>query len=128
MSIEIIDILKPKNGLSFKLIEDVDIAVQGYDSLADAVSHFVTLEGIQQIINAALSGKQDKLTTAQLAACNSGITSELVAQISLNTTAIAGKADASSLATVATRLPVVFALLSHLVYSGISIADLTTGM
>ncbi len=97
MSIEIIDILKPKNGLSFKLIEDVDIAVQGYESLADAVSHFVTNEAIQQIISAALSGKQDKLTTAQLAACNSGITAELVTQIGTNTTAIAGKADAADL-------------------------------
>ncbi len=107
MSIEIIDILKPKNGLSFKLIEDVDIAVQGYESLADAVSHFVTQSAVQQIINAALSGKQDTLSSAQLAACNSGITSELVAQISLNTSAIAGKASQSDLAalsaTVATK-------------------------
>lgn len=104
MSIEIIDILKPKNGLSFKLIEDIDIAVQGYTSLADAVSHFVTTESIQQIINAALSGKQDTLSSAQLEACNSGITSELVAQISLNTTAIAGKADSTDLTTATTNL------------------------
>lgn len=97
MSIEIIDILKPKNGLSFKLIEDVDIAVQGYESLADAVSHFVTQSAVQQIINAALSGKQDTLSSAQLAACNSGITAQLVTQISTNTTSIAGKASQADL-------------------------------
>lgn len=104
MSIEIIDILKPKNGLSFKLIEDVDIAVQGYESLADAVSHFATQSAVQQIINAALSGKQDTLTTTQLAAVNSGITSELVTQIGTNTTAIAGKASQADLTALETEV------------------------
>lgn len=56
MSIEIIDILKPKNGLSFKLIEDVDIAVSGYSSLADCVAHMATTAMIEAI-NVALSGK-----------------------------------------------------------------------
>ncbi len=133
MSIEIIDLLKPKNGLSFKLIEDVDIAVQGYESLADAVSHFVTLEGIQQIINAALSGKQDKLTTEQLAACNSGITSELVAQIALNTTAIAGKAAQSDLtalqATVNGKANTAdLTALSSVVATKANSADVTTSV
>ena len=97
--IEIIDLLKPKNGGSFKLIEDIDIAVDGYSSLADCVSHMATTAMIEAI-NAVLSGKQDKLTTAQLTAVNSGITSELVAQISTNTAAIAGKADESDLAAL----------------------------
>ena len=94
--IEIIDLLKPKNGGSFKLIEDIDIAVDGYSSLADCVAHMATTAMIEAI-NAVLSGKQDKLTTAQLTAVNSGITSELVAQITANATAIAGKADAADL-------------------------------
>lgn len=96
--IEIIDILKPKNGGSFKLIDAIDVAIEGYTSLADCVSHMATTAMIEAI-NAALSGKQDKLTTEQLAACNSGITSELVTQIGTNTTAIEGKADATDLAT-----------------------------
>ena len=99
MSIEIIDILKPKNGLSFKLIEDIDIAVSGYESLADAVAHFATKEAMIAAINLALSGKQDTLTTPQLAAVNSGITSALVTQIGTNTTAIAGKASQADLDT-----------------------------
>ena len=32
--IEIIDLLKPKNGGSFKLLEAIDIDVEGYSSLA----------------------------------------------------------------------------------------------
>ena len=104
--IEIIDILKPKNGGSFKLIDAIDVAIEGYASLADCVSHMATTAMIEAI-NAALSGKQDKLTTEQLTAVNSGITSELVAQIGTNTTAIAGKASQSDLdalsATVATK-------------------------
>lgn len=103
MSIEIIDLLKPKNGLSFKLIEDIDIAVTGYESLADAVSHFATTAMIEAI-NLVLSGKQDKLTTAQLNAVNSGITSELVTQIGTNTTAIANKVDASALTAATASL------------------------
>ena len=101
--IEIIDLLKPKNGGSFKLIEDIDIAVDGYSSLADCVAHMATTAMIEAI-NAVLSGKQDKLTTAQLTACNSGINSELVTQIGTNTTAIAGKADASDVATSVNNL------------------------
>lgn len=101
--IEIIDLLKPKNGGSFKLIEDIDIAVNGYSSLADCVAHMATTAMIEAI-NAALSGKQDKLTTAQLTAVNSGITSELVAQISLNETALTGKADAGDLISATANL------------------------
>ena len=104
MSIEIIDILKPKNGLNFKLIEDIDVAVTGYTSLADAVSHFATTTGVTEAINAAIAGKQDALTEAQLAAVNSGITSALVTQIGTNTTAIAGKASQADLTALETEV------------------------
>lgn len=67
MSIEIIDILKPKNGLSFKLVDAIDIAVSGYSSLADAVSHFATTAMIEAI-NTALSGKADAADLTALAA------------------------------------------------------------
>ncbi|MBP5378560.1 MAG: hypothetical protein J6Y64_03355, partial [Ruminococcus sp.] len=50
--------------------------------------------------DAAVAGKQAALTEAQIEACNSGITSELAAQITANATAITGKADASDLATL----------------------------
>lgn len=101
--IEIIDLLKPKNGGSFKLIEAIDVSVDGYTSLADCVSHMATTAMIEAI-NAVLSGKQDKLTTAQLTAVNSGITSELVTQIGINTTAITGKADEADLTTATASL------------------------
>lgn len=101
--IEIIDLLKPKNGGSFKLIEDIDIAVDGYSSLADCVAHMATTAMIEAI-NAVLSDKQDELTTAQLAACNSGITSELVSQIDTNTTAISDKANTSDVTTATANL------------------------
>ena len=45
---------------------------------------------------AGLATKQDALSSSQLAAVNSGITSELVTQIGTNTSAIAGKQDALS--------------------------------
>lgn len=54
--IEIIDLLKPKNGGSFKLIEDIDIAVNGYSSLADCVAHMATTAMIDAI-NAVMAGK-----------------------------------------------------------------------
>ena len=50
--------------------------------------------------NTAVAGKQAALSETQLAACNSGITSALVTQIGTNTTAIAGKADATDLAAL----------------------------
>ena len=54
--------------------------------------------------DAAVAGKQAALTEAQLAACNSGITAQLVTQIGTNTTAIAGKADSADLATTNTAV------------------------
>lgn len=50
----------------------------------------------------ALSGKQDSLNEAQLAAVNSGVTTETVAQVETNTEEIAKKANADTLTLLAT--------------------------
>ena len=42
MPVYVIDTLKPKNGLDFPIVEAIDVAVEGYVSLADAVTHFAT--------------------------------------------------------------------------------------
>ena len=56
MSVKIIDTLKPKNNGTFPVAEAVDVAVEGYSSLADAVTHFAT-DTMIAAINAVLSGK-----------------------------------------------------------------------
>ena len=56
MPLNIIDTLKPKNGLDFPVVEAVDVAVEGYTSLADAVTHFAT-DAMIAAINTALTGK-----------------------------------------------------------------------
>lgn len=65
MPVYVIDTLKPKNGLDFPIVEAVDVAVEGYSSLADAVSHFATDTAIAAI-NTALDLKADKTTTTGL--------------------------------------------------------------
>ena len=67
MPVWVIDTLKPKNGLDFPVVEAVDVAVEGYSSLADAVSHFATDVMIEDI-NAVLDLKADKTTTDSLQA------------------------------------------------------------
>lgn len=67
MPIWVIDTLKPKNGLDFPVVEAVDVAVEGYASLADAVTHFAT-DVMIEAINAALDLKADKTTTDSLQA------------------------------------------------------------
>lgn len=56
MPVNIIDTLKPKNNGSFPIVEAIDVFVEGYTSLADAVSHFAT-DAMIQAINAVLSDK-----------------------------------------------------------------------
>lgn len=56
MSVQVIDTLKPKNGLDFPVVEAIDVAVEGYSSLAEAVTHFATDTAISAI-NTALSDK-----------------------------------------------------------------------
>lgn len=81
MSVQVIGTLKPKNGLDFPVVEAVDVSVEGYASLADAVTHFATDAMIDTIIatlttkasasdlaitNAAVESKADKTTTNSL--------------------------------------------------------------
>ena len=81
MPVYVIDTLKPKNGLDFAVVEAVDVAVEGYNSLADAVTHFATDTAIEAltvaleskadasdlaITNAAVEAKADKTTTTDL--------------------------------------------------------------
>lgn len=56
MPVNVIDTLKPKNGLSFPVVEAIDVFVDGFDNLADAISHFAT-DAMIAAINAVLSGK-----------------------------------------------------------------------
>ena len=56
MPVNVIGTLKPKNGGSFPIVEAIDVFVEGYLSLADAVSHFATDEMISAI-NIVLNGK-----------------------------------------------------------------------
>jgi hypothetical protein len=65
MPVYVIDTLKPKNGLDFPVVEAVDVAVEGYSSLADAVTHFAT-DTVIATINTALETKADKTTTDSL--------------------------------------------------------------
>lgn len=67
MPVWLIDTLKPKNGLDFPVVEAIDVAVEGYSSLADAVTHFATDTAIAAL-TAALDGKADKTTTDDLQA------------------------------------------------------------
>lgn len=56
MPVNIIDTLKPKNGLNFPVVEAIDVFVENYGNLADAISHFAT-DAMIAAINAVLSGK-----------------------------------------------------------------------
>lgn len=56
MPVFVIDTIKPKNGGSFPIVEAIDVFVEGYSSLADAVSHFATLDLIDDL-NDLISGK-----------------------------------------------------------------------
>lgn len=65
MPVYVIDTLKPKNGLDFPVVEAVDVSVEGYSSLADAVTHFATDTAIVSI-NTALDGKASNSDIANL--------------------------------------------------------------
>lgn len=67
MSVQVIGTLKPKNGLNFPVVEAIDVAVEGYASLADAVTHFATDAAIAAL-TAAIDAKADKTTTDSLQA------------------------------------------------------------
>ncbi|OPZ17013.1 MAG: GDSL-like Lipase/Acylhydrolase [Firmicutes bacterium ADurb.BinA205] len=73
MPVYVIDTLKPKNGLDFPVVEAIDVAVEGYSSLADAVSNFATRSALDALY-AVLNTKAD---TSAL----TGATTSLQAQI-----------------------------------------------
>jgi hypothetical protein len=136
MPVVVIDTIKPKNNLTFPIVEDVDVLIKASSKrLSEVVATMATqdqITALQTAINGKASqsdltalsetvsgkasqadltalsntvdGKQNALSSAQLAACNSGITTELVAQIGTNTTAIAGKASQSDLDTLSTAV------------------------
>lgn len=56
MPVNVIDTLKPKNGLNFPVVEAIDVFVEDYENLADAISHFAT-DVMIEAINTVLSGK-----------------------------------------------------------------------
>lgn len=86
MPVNVIDTLKPKNGLSFPIVEAIDVFVDGFDNLADAISHFAT-DAMIEAINTVLSGK------ANTSAVNTAV-SGLQAQIDqIAQTAGTGTAD-----------------------------------
>lgn len=114
MSVNVIDTIKPKNYGTFPVVEAPDVKVTNDKRLdtalnekanqtdLEALSTTVAGKASQTDLNSLsnrVNGKQNALTESQLSACNSGITSALVTQISANTTAIAGKASQADLDT-----------------------------
>lgn len=85
MPVNVIDTLKPKNGLNFPVVEAIDVFVEDYENLADAISHFAT-DVMIEAINKVLSGKADAADLTALEA------------------EVDAKADSSALATAAANL------------------------
>ena len=85
MPVNVIDTLKPKNGLNFPVVEAIDVFVEDYENLADAISHFAT-DVMIEAINTVLSGKADAADLTTLEA------------------EVDTKADSSALATAAANL------------------------
>lgn len=73
-----------------------------YAKLSALTAEETARKEADQAATSALSGKQDTLTEGQLAAVNSGVTTETVAQVATNTEEIAKKANADTLTLLAT--------------------------
>lgn len=73
MPVWVIDTLKPKNRLDFPAVEAVDVAVEGYLNLADAVTHFATQSALAEL-TAAINGKAD---TADLTAATTSLQNQI---------------------------------------------------
>lgn len=109
MPVFVIDTLKPKNGLDFPVVEAIDVAVEGYSSLADAVTHFAT-NAMIEAINTALSGKANTLDVnsavadlqAQINQIEISASAEAV--VAPEVTAARVGADGTSYQTLKTRL------------------------
>ena len=119
MSVHVIDTIKPKNNGTFPVVEAVDVKVTNSKRLDAALNDKADQSDVTALqtavadkasqadltaLSETVSGKQNALTETQLAAANSGITSELVTQIGTNTTAIAGKASQADLTALETEV------------------------
>lgn len=77
MPVFVIDTIKPKNNGSFPVVEAIDVFVEGYTSLADAVTNFATIDIIDDI-NDALSGKANSSDVATATANLQGQIDQIV--------------------------------------------------
>ena len=82
--------------------EDLNTTLADYAKQSALTAEETARKEADQAATNALSGKQDSLNEDQLAAVNSGVTTETVAQVATNTTEIAKKANADTLTLLAT--------------------------
>lgn len=76
MAVHVIDTIKPKNGLNFPVVEAIDVFVEDYENLADAISHFAT-DVMIEAINTVLSGKAN---TSDVNTAVSGLQAQIDAE------------------------------------------------
>ena len=81
---------------------DLNTTLNSYATTTALKAEEDARKAADQAATSALSGKQDSLNEDQLAAVNSGVTTETVAQVATNTTEIAKKANADALTLLAT--------------------------
>ena len=81
---------------------DLNTTLNSYATTTALKAEEDARKAADQAATSALSGKQDSLNEDQLAAVNSGVTTETVAQVATNTTEIAKKANADTLTLLAT--------------------------
>ena len=81
---------------------DLNTTLNSYATTTALKAEEDARKAADQAATSALSGKQDSLSEAQLAAVNSGVTTDTVAQVATNTTEIAKKANADALTLLAT--------------------------
>ena len=109
MPVYVIDTLKPKNGLDFPVVEAIDVFVENYENLADAISHFAT-DAMIAAINTVLSGKANTsdVNTAVLNLQNQinqiEISASAESVVAPEVTAARVGADGTSYATLKARL------------------------
>ena len=82
--------------------EGLTTKLADYAKQVDLEAEVTARKEADQAATNALSGKQDSLSETQLAAVNSGVTTETVAQVATNTAEIAKKANADTLTLLAT--------------------------
>lgn len=87
---------------NYTTTEDLTTTLNSYATTTALKAEEDARKAADQAATTALSGKQDSLNEDQLAAVNSGVTTETVAQVATNTTEIAKKANADTLTLLAT--------------------------